>query len=126
MNKDCNDARPKPWSIGHSGSWNVNILDANMERVPFYDEDGGDSDNYIHMIECVNEHERLQEENERLSEAVKLFSDEYAKRLELEDENLKLRKLACEKCKLTKMAFGCRIGNTYCAAFKKRGGNNEL
>ncbi len=40
----------------------------------------------------------------------------------LREEKLKveqLQMLACEKCKLTKMAFGCRIGNTYCRAFKK-------
>ncbi len=36
-------------------------------------------------------------------------------------ERSKLRLLACERCKLTKMAFACRINDEQCLAFDSKG-----
>lgn len=71
------ETSPIPWKPSYNS-----IVDADGEEIVKIDECS--AQDLCHIVNCVNQHDSLVAEVERLSQAVSLFSDEYTKRLDAE------------------------------------------
>jgi hypothetical protein len=91
-----------PWAVNEVHGVSDRIEDANGRIILAFNE--WNMDDVYHIVKCVNEYEQLQAENERLKQeneklsvSLNFLSDEYERRLELKEENYKLKQAVSER-----------------------------